>query len=328
MSGVLRVGACPPSPQLDRLVAGYRYGRYCEDPQIPLERSQRHERFLLEAALHRPGAVVFSVEEGGELQGILVARDSAWDREHFGYGVAVLDWILLPEEGYAKDRAVANRLVEGLMDWCRERGVRFASMRLSSRHLPAVHALEAAGFRYVESYIYNVVSLARMPAVTEPAEPLRHARPEDHAVMRRYAQGAFTTHRFHADPLVDSTKAESLYGKWIDSAFADPERQILVMEHEGRPVAFMVYRDEDYRDTLGLRSASLNMGLLDPEARGRGLGTRFYQALFAHFRRQGFDIVESGLSMRNQVSLNWHNRTGFRVVSTHVTLHRWLDVSP
>lgn len=328
MAEDVRLGERPDAAELDRLMSVYRYGRYLENPRIPPERSRAHERVLLEGLLARDDATVFSLGPADRLRGVLIARDSAWDREHFGYGVAVIETILTAEEGYPRDRAVAERLLEAFLDWCRSRAVRFASMRLSSRQLPVIHALEAAGFRYIESYIYNVVDLDRVPPAAEPVAALRHARPEDQEYMCRYAHGAFTTHRFHADPFVDPAKAESLYFKWIQSAFADPGRKVLVMDQDGRPAAFMVYRDEDWRHTLGLRSASLNMGLLDPEARGRGLGTRFYHALFEHFRKEGFHIVESGLSLRNQVSLNWHNRTGFRVVSTHVTLHRWWEGGP
>lgn len=319
------LGLRPTPEQLTPLVAVYRYGRYGENYRLPLERSRAHERRLLEQALARPGTVTVAIAAGETLEGLLVGRYSAWDSEHFGYGVAVIDGIYLSEGGYDRDRAVADRLVVGFEGWCREQGVRFASIRLSSLQLPAIHALEQAGFRYIESYIYNVFDLDRLGEPNGPLPLLRLARPEDEAVMMAYASGAFATQRFHADPRIPSDKAEALYRKWIASAFADPARQTLVMEDKGRPVAFMVYRAEDYRDTLGLRSASLNMGLLDPDNRGKGAGTLFYQALLHHYRREGFDIVESGLTLRNQVSINWHNKIGFRVVSTQVTLHRWFD---
>lgn len=325
MPNDILIGLRPTSEQLTPLLAVYRYGRYCENYRLPPERSRAHERRLLEQALARPDAVTVAVMAGERLEGLLVGRYSGWDSEHFGYGVAVIEGIYLPEGGYDRDRAVADRLVAGFERWCREQGIRFASIRLSSLQLPAIHALEQAGFRYIESYIYNVVDLDRLGEPNGPLPVLRAARPEDEAVMLRYAPGAFATQRFHADPRIAPDKAEGLYRKWIASAFADPSRRTLVMEDEGRPVAFMVYRPEDYRETLGLRSASLNMALLDPDTRGKGVGSLFYQALLHHYRREGFDLVESGLTLRNQVSLNWHNKLGFRVVSTQVTFHRWFD---
>jgi L-amino acid N-acyltransferase YncA len=319
------IGFRPTAAQLTPLLAVYRYGRYGENYRLPPERSRGHERRLLEQALARPETMTVAVMAGERLDGLLVGRYSAWDSEHFGYGVAVIDGIYLPEGGYERDRGVAEQLVGGFEAWCRGQGVRFASIRLSSLQLPAIHALEQAGFRYIESYIYNVFDLDRLGEPNGPLPTLRLARPEDEAIMMSYASGAFATQRFHADPRVAPDKAEGLYRKWIASAFADPSRQTLVMEDNGRPVAFMVYRAEYYRDTLGLRSASLNMAVLDPENRGKCTCTLFYQALLHHYRREGFDIVESGLTLRNQASLNWHNRIGFRIVSTQVTFHRWLD---
>ncbi len=315
----------PSAAQLEALLAVYRYGRYLENYRLPPERSRAHERRLLEQALSRPDAMTVAVTEGMTVDGLLVGHYSAWDSEHFGYGVAVIDGIYLAEKGYAHDRLVADRLVAGFMEWCRRRRIRFASMRLSSLQLAAIHALEQAGFRYIESYIYNVFDLDRLGKPDASLPTLRPARAEDEAIMMGYAPGAFATQRFHADPRIEPEKAEGLYRKWIVSAFADPQRETLVMEEDGRPVAFMVYRGEDHRSTLGLRLIALNMALLDPESRGKGLGNRFYSALLHHYAREGFELVESGLSMRNQVSLNWHNKAGFRVVSTQITLHAWLD---
>jgi L-amino acid N-acyltransferase YncA len=325
MSAEYRIGWQPSPAQIEALIAVYRYGRYLENYRLPPECSRAHERRLLEQALSHPEAMTVAVGEGTTVDGLLVGHYSAWDSDHFGYGVAVIDGIYLAEKGYAHDRAVAGRLVAGFMAWCRARRVRFASMRLSSLQLAAIHALEEAGFRYIESYIYNVFDLDRLGAPDDSLPALRRARPEDEAIMMRYAAGAFATQRFHADPRIEPEKAEGLYRKWIASAFADPQRETLVMEEDGRPVAFMVYRGEDFRPTLGLRSAALNMAVLDPESRGKGIGTVFYQALLHHYHREGFDIVESGLTLRNQVSVNWHNKIGFRIVSTQITLHGWLD---
>lgn len=317
----------PCEDDLDFVTAEYRYGRYCENRRFPLEKSRAHERYLLQRALAVPDTVVVTAWEGTALVGILTGRMSPWDSEHFGFPMAILENMIVKEKGAAQDRQTSAGLAAAFGTWCEKRRVRFASARLPSRPLAVVQALEDAGFRYVESYIYNVVDLDGMEKRGDESVRLRAACPEDREAMRRCASGAFAVQRFHADENFERDKAETLYLKWIDSAFDDPSRQILVMEEEGRPAAFMVYRAEDYGKTLGVRSAALNMGLLDPEFRGRGVGTRFYHALFSRFRAAGFHMVESGLSLRNQASLNWHNKTGFRVVGTYVTLHRWFPES-
>jgi len=325
MAVEIRLGVAPTREDLGGLLVGYSAGRYCENPRLPMEKSRAHEQWLLERALARPETVTVSAWNDAGLQGLLVGRPSAWDSEHFGFPMATVDALVVVPGPQDQERGVASKIATTFDQWCRTQGVRFASVRLPSRQLGPIQALEDAGYRYVESYIYNVVDLDRLEEPKEVTAPLRHARGEDRALFCRWAPGAFATQRFHADARFDREKAEALYIKWIDSAFDDPDRQILVMEEDGRAAAFMVYRDEDFRATLGVRSAALNMGLLDPAARGKGLGTRFYHALFRYFRDQGFDIVESGLTMRNQASLNWHNKTGFRIVGTYVTLHRWFD---
>lgn len=321
----VEVGAKPDEMQLARLVNAYRYGRYCENVHLSLSQSQAFELYRIESSLSRDDSIAVSVTtEREDVAGVLIGRCSDWDSNHFGYGVAVIDYVLLAGSDYGQDLKVAELLVSHFVKWCLDRQIRFISVRLSSLQLAAIHALEQIGFRYIESYVANVYDLSHLGSQADGLPQLRLALPAEQDVMLRYSPGAFATQRFHADPNIDPEKADDLYRKWILSAFSDPQREILVMEVDDKPAAFMICQQQDLRSQLGYRSVTTQMALLDPDIRSKGLGTDFFMALFRYYRDAGLDMVESGLTMRNQVSLNWHNKLGFRIVSTQLTLHRWL----
>lgn len=311
---------------LEALTGQCRYGRYCEDTSLPLEESRRLVRDRVREYRSREDAqCLAALSPSGELLGLLLCKLSRWDSEHFGYPVVVIDSVIVKALGYAAELEAALALLVELREWCRNSDVRFLSARVSARDLPVIHGFERSGFEYIESWIYNTYRLDRLPEPKLDPRPLRATRPGDLEFMLGYAKGAFSTQRFHADPRVAPEKADSLYRKWILTAFEDPQQRILALEHADKPVAFMIYSESDLRQYFSRRFAMWRMALLDPESRGKGIGSDFFTALLYHHRREGLDAVDSGLSLRNLASLNLHNKLGFKVVATLVTFHQWLE---
>lgn len=298
------------------------FGRYAEDVDVDAGACRRLLAGHAAAFLARPDAEQAALPNG---RGLALFRLSQWDSEHFGFPFAMIDSIQCAEKAYAPRLAQARRLVGAVLARLRARKARFVSLRVSQLDLSVVHALEEAGFSFIESWIYNKRDLRRLPPPAEPALTLRLARPQDEAAMLACCPGAFDTQRFHADLRFPRAKAENLYRKWIVSSFRDPKQKTLVHDVDARPAAFMTYYENDQSALFGLRFAMWKMALIAPDQRGKGLGRRFFEALFNHHRADGLDVVDSGLTTRNVASLNLHNRCGFKTIATMLTFHKWLD---
>jgi len=315
-----------PKESLAVLLTDYRYGRYCEDNQLSLARAQAYEQQRIQRRLAQEDAIAFYAKsEQGEPVALLVGHYSSWDADHFGYGVAVIDYILATGTDYRLAVDAVSALLGMFHDWCHGKHIRFISVRLSALQLTAIHALEGSGYRYIESYISNVFDLRKLKDIFEELPSVRLATLDDLDLMLQHARGAFAVQRFHADPHISNSKAETLYSKWIRSAFRDPKRETLVFEKDGVPAAWAVCLPQDLRRLLGIRSVTTQVLLVAPEARGSGFGLRFMHALFKHYGSAGVDVIDSGVTMRNVASVNWHNRLKFRVVSTQATFHKWME---
>ena len=310
---------------LRTLIEQYKYGRYCEDVTLPLERSRLVVLDLVQQHQSRDDSkCVADFSPSGQLLGVLLFRLSQWDTDHFGYNVAIIDWVITAESDYDQKREIVDALLEQFHAWCPTAGIRFVSVKVPAMDLPAVHSFERWGFRYIESWIYNNYNLDKADEFEKPSWELRLAKPDDCSVLLDYSKGAFVTQRFHADPYIARDKADSLYEKWILTAFQDPRQDILVLDIENKPVASMIYYRNDLRQHLGLQFAMWKMALLDPASRGKGVGTNFFVSLLHHHGEEGLDVVDSGLSMRNLASLNLHIKLNFKVTSMLVTFHKWM----
>lgn len=313
------------SSNLDALLAGYRYGRYLEDQTLDPSASRRLVEDKIREYLGREETDCIVAEAGpGEVQGALLFKLSPWDTEHFGIKTAIVESALVKAADYETQGAVANRLLFEFQGWCGRRQIRFVFAKISSADLPVIHAFEKNGFGFMENWIFNKYELKNLDPQSRPPFELRLIRASDLDPMLSFAKGAFTTHRFHADSHIPWDKAEALYEKWILTAYHDPNQKILVYEDAGKPVAFMIYYPLDLRPYFNLQFAMWKMALTDPACKGRGIGKKFFISLLHYHRREGLDIVDSGVSQRNFISLNLHNALNFKIFCTLVTFHKWL----
>ena len=309
---------------LEALISKYNYGRYCEDRSLPLEQSQRLVIDRLLTLITQPGLqsiATYSLSE--ELLGFLLFRLSEWDSEHFGYNVVIIESIITKSLNYEQELEIVDMLIEKFLTWCETSKIRFASTRIPSLNLPVIHGLERWGFHYIENWIFNKFDLSKLNGFIKQPLSLRIARQNDLDCMLDYSRDAFSTQRFHADAHITSNQANSLYEKWILTAFNDPNQEILVCDIENKPAALMIYYRSDLQQYFGLRFAMWKMALLDPQNRSKGLGTDFFVALMYHHHEEGLDVVDSGLTIRNIASLNLHIKLNFKVINTLVTFHRW-----
>ena len=311
---------------LDNLIGDYRYGRYCEDGHLSLGLAQAFELGILKDYLAGEDAVsVRAVSPQGKSLGVLLARYSSWDSEHFGYNVAIIDYLLTADVTHKFDVDIILAMLDVFDAWCQQEGVKFVSVRLSSMQLPAIHGLQQRGYEYIESYILNSFDLRGYETDKRHDAQLRLVLPGEVDKMIAHADGAFAIQRFHADPHIDKQKAESLYHKWIESAFQDPRREILVLDVGDEPAAWAVCWPQDLRSQLGFCSVTTQVLLVAPEMRSSGVGLSLMSGLFQYYGAKDVDIIDSGLTMRNIASLNWHNKLGFRIISTQVTFHKWYE---
>ena len=102
----------------------------------------------------------------------------------------------------------------------------------------------------------------------------------------------------------------------------------LVWEEDGRILGY-AYAAPPYTRAAYAWCAEPSVYLL-PEARGRGIGKKLYDALEAILRRQGYQVLYALITGENTASLHFHQRCGytFRVLfpDCGFKFGRWLGL--
>lgn len=310
---------------LSEILNHNKYGRYFEDTELPNDKTVLYTAdCILNLIAEKHAEYIIEKSKTNNIEGIVIFRKSAWDTEHFEKNTAIIDYIFVTQKVHSKKIEIAKSIIDSFLQWCKQEKIEFVIAKVPSLDLISINELLHKGFDFIESWIFNKINLRKHKIDNDNLLTLRIANDSDLHYMLEYSKDAFNTQRFHADYHIPYAKADGLYEKWIKNSFSDPKQKILVYDHKDIPSAFMTYYILDLSKYYDLKFAMWKMALINPLLRGQGIGISFFNSLLAYHKKEGLDVLDSGLSLRNIASLNTHNKVNFKVVSTLTTLHLWM----
>lgn len=234
-----------------------------------------------------------------------------WDTEIFEYRVGIVEVLQLDESSDA-DACLAD-----LDLWIREHEVRLTSCRLDSERLRESIALEALGFRFIETVLHPCLDLAQSVETRGIGIRIEPATDRDVPQIAEWASRSFRYERYHADPRVDVNAANARYGYWIRDSWRRGSNHLYkaVDKATGELHAFFL-TDDGTRDVDWLLTA------VDPDRQGQGIGPDAWGAMIEFHRRSGVRSIHTTISSRNSPVLRLYGKLGFGFRRPEITLHR------
>jgi RimJ/RimL family protein N-acetyltransferase len=242
---------------------------------------------------------------------ILRAKPVPWDTEVFGYRVGIVDFIALDDSDDA-DACLAD-----LVRWIREHEVRLTSCRMNSDRLRESMALEALGFRFIETVLHPYLDLPELSESRGTHVSIEPATERDIPLLARWASRSFRYERYHVDPRVDTSAANARYGHWIEDAWRRGSDHLYkaVDEATGEMCAFFLTEE-------GISDVDWLLTAVDPERQGQGIGPFAWRAMIEFHRKSGVRTISTTISSRNSPVLRLYGKLGFSFLSPEITLHR------
>ena len=152
-------------------------------------------------------------------------------------------------------------------------------------------------------------------------------------------------HAIRAARLDDLEALTEIYNHYIVNTaitfdlhpFAPAERRAWFDDHHDTGPHRLLVATDDHRRCVGYASSSrwrpkpaydttVEVSVYcHPDARGRGLGTALYAALFTALEREDVHTIVAGVSLPNPASVTLHERFGFRPVGVFHAVGRKFD---
>lgn len=190
----------------------------------------------------------------------------------------------------------------------------FADAKASVNDFTSIHALEATGFRLIDTNLQFSAETDRIPYIpAPPSYTIRWAVPDDEPAVGDLGGRCIERSRFHLDPQIPNEIANALKADWVRNFFRGERGDRLALAFsDGRPVGFLQIFLKEKIWVIDL------IGLL-PEFRGSGAGSALVS--FAARELEGRNLALVGTQAVNDGSVRFYEKLGFRYQRAHYVFH-------
>lgn len=248
-------------------------------------------------------------------------RISRWDEEHFGFGIAKLDWLFYPA---VKDASpVMAKLLDKCIRYLRDKGVRFVSAHISGEDLLSLHLLEDKGFRYYQTTAYSISAWSESLCKPDPRVRL-WCEADLASVIEIAKHNQFSRGHFYKDARFDRSLVDLMYEKWIRTSWKKGDH-VAVIEEGGKVAGYFAFvMDEDLSTATKYRYGRMTSLAMDASIRSRGLGSSLFRSVMSLIGQMEGQYIASEHPVHNYASAKLHTKNMFHIAHEKVLMHLWL----
>ena len=271
-----------------------------------------------------PNTRAWSMRRANRLQALAGWRCLPWDSQVLGCPSGSVGG-LWAEGDYAEQCQRLETVLKACITDAEDHGVRFLSVRLPEDALAALHAVEAAGFRIIESFLtFGRKAASEIPPDRGSAFHIRLAQPDEMETVGSIAHRAFESFRLRVDPQIPESRARHSRREWVRNGFKGRAEAIYVAESENhlrsespRIVGFALLRSKVTVQKIG----EIELIAVDPAFHGRGIGKALVAEAIRHYRGRTSEI-QVGTQAKNLRAIGLYTRMGFSVIRSELSFHR------
>lgn len=267
------------------------------------------------------GDLVLGAFRGEELVAIGGLSNDAWHSKIYEMSMAkVGPWLT------TGDATAARPLLGALLESARDAEYRHLSARLDGEDYAGLHAFEDAGFRLMDVSVKFTLPMPIEPNGEAPEGwTLRLSSEKDADWMRELGARAHTQNHFLNDPNLPAEKTHRLWDAWVARCIEGLAYRIYVaLDPAGGGRGFVTYlRNRAFAEKVGRNPIILDYIVIDPEARGGGVGPWIVRESLARESGEGFDYCELRTSQHNHAAIGAYEKLGFRICATDFLLHKF-----
>jgi len=266
--------------------------------------------------------------ENGKVLGLIAAEKSAWDTEHFGFGVGrIRNIVVSPTLDMKKTLLAREAVMKACLSWMKHEKVKCVLTRVDLDDVLDIITYEQNGFQLADMLLTFYLNVSLSSTVKNPESKgsikVRSFQKGDDVALMQIARTAFRNDHFHRDSRFPRFKSDELFAKWAHNSCQGAADHVIVatMENE-RVIGFIACKIEKLEKS--------NYGVIDlvavsPQHQGKGVGTILTTEAINWFADR-VETVFVGTQANNKASIRTYEKVGFRLFNTELTFHKWLEL--
>lgn len=263
----------------------------------------------------------FCIKQNSEVKGFIGFQNLDWDSNHFCFKVAMVNHILVRGNGSQQKFLIQSKLLNFFNSWCEKENIRLSYVRSSNENINLIHTLESQGYKYVENrlQVYLDINKFEKKSVFNSDMEYVELSPEYENQALAITKNALTISRFHKDPLTKG-KADDVYKKWVINSLRNSSKKKVILKLNGKFAGFFIYYLKKIPE-FGLTSLWLDLAIISPEFKGKGLGYPFYEYIINQ-EKEKVDFVEWKFSLSNVPVFKIATKMRADIVFSELTFHK------
>lgn len=196
---------------------------------------------------------VYQIDDKNELA--IFAEKLPWDSQFFGYGVAKIHGIFPLSDPFYCPYADYTSAVEFLIEFAREKHVKYLFAVVDSRDLALIRSIGQLGFSLIETRVFYHRNIQNYEY--KERYPIRAAEECDIENLGSEAIRMVNIYdRFHSDPFISRKDADRLMYKWVEASIKERFADITIVPDFPKPTAFCTVKyHKDKWDKWGIKIA-------------------------------------------------------------------------
>lgn len=264
-----------------------------------------------------PDTRVWGLRQENQLQAVAGWRCLPWDSQVLGCSSGSVGGVWA-EGCYAEQCHRLDSVLKACIADAENHGIRFLSVRLPEGALAALHAVEAVGFRIIESFLtFGRKTTGEIPFNGGSDFQVRLAQPIEMETVASIAYRAFESFRLRVDPQIPESRARHSRREWVRNGFKGRAEAIYVAESDNRLVGFALLRSKGDTERVG----EIELIAVDPAFHGRGIGKALVAEAIRHYQGKTSEI-QVGTQAKNLRAVGLYTCMGFSVIRSELSFHR------
>ncbi len=305
-------------PKVKEFLYKVKYGRYLKELKFNNDffKNIETDHFINYSLSSQ---VIIACDKQKNILGVIGYHYSDWDSRIFNKKVVIIKYFITYENTLYESYDIAKKLLDYFEKWMTEAKNEVVIIKIDTLYSSCIQILREKSYDFYETILIQSLNVLNRNPDDFKYVKYRFAENKDLSRLQIIANdNTFSRSHFYLDRKFEVQNVNNMYSNWINNAIK--EDKILIIEHNNEIAGMFIYSVNELNNK---RFATWKFAAVDKKYRNLCLGNNLFDSTVHACIKDGVEIIDTSLAIKNTISLRIHSKLQFCPVLSMYTFHKW-----